>query len=461
MDKTQKNLTQPLRCTLCVFVILTILSFHAVTLSAQTQSIWKDNRTFYEADFRLGKYFPFEPSHAYMKVLPQYGIDLRMGRQTDGRAAWERYFNHLSYGAFLRFEKNNVDSVQYKFRDENGYEKETWRALGDCISAGGFINGHFYQGKHWTFDYDIMGGLSFWTRHGDEFIGSVTNVHLAIDVGPTFMIEDNFDLTLRYQFSHSSNAALRLPNCGINVFSWVMGVRYHPKGRPELVPKERPRPKFQKSTAIFATESVGLLQTNEWMRSYQTADGTMVPDMPNERPYYFADVIQIGLHRQFHPKFSYDVCLDFGWTGETKRMYEKAHQMYNDGHEYFSGDDAIPLMEYSFARGLHMAPSVMFEINYNRFAFCLGGAYYLWHGIYYGTDQKKTWGLAESSETHFEDTYLPPCYRTFYGRLGFKYYLGKDRNMFVGSFMKVHSAVIDYAEFTFGINLFSWKDKKK
>jgi hypothetical protein len=103
----------------------------------------------------------------------------------------------------------------------------------------------------------------------------------------------------------------------------------------------------------------------------------------------------------------------------------------------------------------------MFEINYNRFAFCLGGAYYLWHGIYYGTDQKKTWGLPESSESTFEDTYLPPCYRTFYGRLGFKYYLGENRNMFIGSFMKVHEVVIDYAEFTFGINLFSWKDKKK
>jgi hypothetical protein len=431
--------------------------------AAQEQKLFTfDNRTFFEVDGRLGKYFPFEERHAYMKVLPQYGVDLRIGRQTDGRLKWERDFNYLSYGAFLRFEKNNVDSIQFKYRDENGYERETYhRALGDCYSLGGFINGHFYRGKYWSLDYDIMGGFSFWTKHGDEFIGSVANVHLAIDVGPTFMIEDNFDITLRYQFSHSSNAALRLPNCGINVFSWVVGLRYHPLGRPELVPKEKPRPKFEKSTAIFATESVGLLQTNESMRSYQTADGTMVDDMPNERPYYFANVIQIGVHRQFHPKFSYDVALDFGWTGETKRMYEKAHQMYNDGHEYFHGDDAIPLMEYSFARGLHLAPSVMFEINVNRFAFCLGGAYYRWHGIYYGTDQKKTWGLAESSESNFENTYLPPCYRTFYGRLGFKYYLGKDRNMFVGSFMKVHSAVIDYAEFTFGINLYSWKDKKE
>ena len=445
-----------------LFLIATqLLLLHSFTASAQQQSLFKDNRTFFEADFRYGKYFPFEPRHAYMKVLPQYGVDLRMGRQTDGRFEWERDFNYINYGAFLRFEKNNVDSVQFIDRDEYGHERETWRALGDCISAGGFLNGHLYRGKYWSFDYDILGGLSFWTKHGNEFIGSVANIHLAIDAGPTFMIEDNFDITVRYQFSHSSNAAIRLPNCGINVFSWVLGLRYHPNGRPELVPKERPRPEFQKSTAIFASESMGILQTNEWMRSYQTADGTMVPDLPNERPYYLANVIQIGLHRQFHPKFSYDVALDFGWTGETKRMYEKAQQMYDEGDPRFAGDGAIPLMEYSFGRGLHLAPSVMFEINYNRFAFCLGGAYYLWHGIYYGTDQKKTWGLPESSESTFEDTYLPPCYRTFYGRLGFKYYLGENRNMFIGSFMKVHEVVIDYAEFTFGINLFSWKDKKK
>lgn len=444
---------------LCLVALLIVLTF-SFTAQAQESFFSYDSRTFFEADARLGKYFPFEERHAYMKVLPQYGLDLRIGRQTDGRMRWEEDFNYPSYGAFLRFEKNNVDSIQYKDRDANGYERESWVKLGDCYSLGGFINGHIYRGKYWSIDYDLMGGFSFWTKHGDEFIGSVANVHLALDAGPTFTIEDNLDITLRYQFSHSSNAALRLPNCGINVLSWVVGVRYHPQGRPKLMPKEQPQPQFQKSTSIFATESVGLLQTNEWMRSYQTADGTMVSDLPNERPYYFADVIQIGLHRQFHPKFSYDIALDFGWTGETKRMYEKAHQMYDDNHEYFIGDGAIPLMEYNFARGLHLAPSVMFEINYNQFAFCLGGAYYLWHGIYYGTDQKKTWGLAESSESNFEDTYLPPCYRTFYGRLGFKYYLGENRNMFIGSFMKVHSGVIDYAEFTFGINLFNWKDRK-
>ena len=422
------------------FLIL-FFSFFSTLLFSQTQNnLWNDPRNIWEIDTRLGKYFPFEERHAYMKVLPQYGLDLRIARQTDGRAQWAKDFNYPVYGAFLRLEKNNVDSIQYKYRDENGHEQETWRPLGDCISTGAFLNGHLYRGKYWSFDYDLMGGLSFWTKHGDEFIGSVVNVHLAIDAGPTFMIEDNLDFLVRYQFSHSSNAALRLPNCGINVFSWLAGVRYHPNGRPTLLPKESPRPLFKKTTALFVSNAVGLLQTNEWMNSYQMPDGSMVSDMPSERPYYFADVVQLGFHRQFHPKFSYDLALDFGWTGETKRMYEKAHQMYNEGHEYFTGDDPIPLMEYSFARGLHLAPSAIFEINYNRFAFCLGGAYYLWHGIYYGTDQKKTWGLAESSESNFEDTYLPPCYRTFYGRLGFKYYIGEDRRRFVGSLPVVKKA---------------------
>jgi len=438
------------------FAFFTVALLFSKTTAAQETSFFKDNRTFYEADLRYGQFLPFDSQH----IPSLFGFDLRMGRQTDGRASWERNFSYPSYGIFLRYETNNLDSVEYPGRDANGYEQTTWGPLGDCFSVGGFLSGCFYRGRYWSFDYDLMGGLSFWTRHGNRLIGSVVNAHLALNVGPTFMIGNDFDVLVRYQLSHSSNAAIRLPNHGTNVLGWLVGVRYHPKGRPELVPKEQPRPKFQKSTSVFATATVGILQTNESMRSYQTADGTMVDDLPYERPYYMADFIQLGVHRQFHPMFSYDVALDFGWTGETQRMYEKAHQMYNDGHEYFTGDDPIPLIEYSFARGLHLAPSVMFEVNFNRFAFCIGGAYYLWHGIYYGTDQKKTWGLAESSESKFEDTYLPPCYRTFYERMGVKYYFGENRNMFAGCFMKVHSGVIDYAEFTFGMHLFSWKDKK-
>lgn len=436
------------------FVFLFLL-FGAHFAFAQQHCFLKDSHTYFEAVVRHGHYFPFEKRHAYMKELPQQGIDLKWGYQTDGSRPWEKIFNKPSYGVFTRLERNNVDSILYTRRNEQGYETDSWKALGDCYSIGGFINGHLYRGKYWAFDYDIMGGLSFWTRYLNEFIGSITNIHLAIDVGPTFMIEDNFDLWIRYQFSHSSNAALALPNCGINVFSWLVGVRYYPNLRPTMINDDSFI--WRKTTSLFISESVGYLQTNQKTRTYQTTTGEMVNDLPQERPYYLANTLQVGVHRQFHPKFSYDIALDLCWTGETKRMYEKAHQDYNDNPESFG----TKLMEYDFSRGLHFAPSAMFEINYNRFAFCIGGAYYLWHGIYHGTSEKKTWGLSEDSESLFEDYYLPPCYRTFYERLGFKYYLGKNRNMYVASFMKVHKVVIDYAEFSFGISLRRWKENER
>ena len=59
------------------------------TTTAQESFYSYDNRTFFEVDGRLGKYFPFEERHAYMKVLPQYGLDLRIGRQTDARMQWD------------------------------------------------------------------------------------------------------------------------------------------------------------------------------------------------------------------------------------------------------------------------------------------------------------------------------------------------------------------------------------
>ena len=71
-----------------VFAVFFIALCLCKTAKAQESFYSYDNRTFFEVDGRLGKYYPFEERHAYMKVLPQYGLDLRIGRQTDGRMKW-------------------------------------------------------------------------------------------------------------------------------------------------------------------------------------------------------------------------------------------------------------------------------------------------------------------------------------------------------------------------------------
>ena len=65
-------------------------------------------------------------------------------------------------------------------------------------------------------------------------------------------------------------------------------------------------------------------------------------------------------------------------------------------------------------------------------AFCAGAAYYLYHG----------------------STMLPEFYKPYYERVGYKYYLGQNRNFYIGTFMKIHLNSIDYIEWTFGANLF-------
>ena len=65
------------RKTLLLAVILAAMTF-SKSVRAQESFFSYDNRTYFEVDGRLGKYFPFEERHAYMKVLPQYGVDLRI-----------------------------------------------------------------------------------------------------------------------------------------------------------------------------------------------------------------------------------------------------------------------------------------------------------------------------------------------------------------------------------------------
>lgn len=426
------------------FIIVFMLLVLTASSFAQEKSFFGgENRLYIEQAFRYGNYLPFVKRHAYIKELQQYGVDLRIGKQTDGRKEWEQWFNYPSYGVLLRYEHNTLDSAKYVHRDENDTVVTDWVGIGDCFTLAGFINGHIYHGKYWSFDYDLTGGLSFWPKYGNEFIGSLVNVHLAIGAGPVFHISNNFDIYARYMFSHSSNGALVLPNNGVNVLSWTVGLRYYPKERPVLLDKE---PRFwNKEYAIYASESFGVLQTNTRING----------QIPGETGYYFGNLIQVGVTGKFHPKFRWDVGIDFAWTGETKLSYQEAEIKAEEGSL------EVPLVKYSFWRGTHIAVSGMFEILYNNFAFCIGAGYYLYHGIYNGTDEKKTWAFAESKMSPFEKQYLPDAYKNYYERLGFKYYFGKNRNMYAGAFMKVHMDSIDYIEWTYGIHVYSWQGKRE
>jgi hypothetical protein len=424
------------------FFFLLLLFVRSVKQADAQINIDKNADWYIEAGLRRGTYVPYVPRHAYIKEMPQYGIDLRLGKQTDGSNEWEQWFNYPAYGILLRYEHNSIDSARYIHRLSNDQIATDWVSIGDCYTVGGFINGHVFKAKHWSFDYDLIGGFSFWTRYGNEFIGSLMNVHLGIDAGPTMRISDRMDLLGRVIFSHSSNGALMLPNNGVNVLSYELGMRYHLNERPKPIHIDSLA--WHKKTSLFISDAPGLLQT----------ETNLEGQIPGEGGYYFCNNFRIGIARQFHPKYAYNVGLDFNWTGETKVKYQQAHEKAE------AGNLEVPLEEYTPWKSTHIAISAMFEIIYNRFSFCMGGAYYLYHGIFEGTDEEKTWTIAERNMSIFERQYLPNAYKNYYERLGFKYYFGKNRNQFIGAFMKAHMDSIDFIEWTYGINFLNWKSSK-
>lgn len=436
------------KLTLILSFLLLLVSLKAQKNITETSSVFGgDNRIFVEQGVRQGFYVPFSSRHQYTKNYSLYGLDLRIGRQTDGSKAWEKLFNYPSYGLLFRYEYNTLDSVKYEHRNGSGQAVTDWVALGNCYSVAGFLDGHFYNGRIWSFDYGFTFGLSFWPKYGHEFIGSPVDAHLAFQSGLTLHISNHLDWYARILFSHSSDGALKLPNYGTNVLSGNIGIRYYPESRPSIKTTEPVN--WHPTWALNASNAFSLLQTNTRLHG----------KLPAEMPHYFSDYIQLGFTHHFHPKFRYNLGLELGFTGETKVKYEQAYLKYI-GDPYEEEPLETSLEEYSFLKSTHLAATCSFEVLYSKLAVCFGFGYYLSHGIYLDTDEKKTWGFTESSMSPFELQYLPDDYRNYFGRLGLKYYFGKDDRFYAGIFVKAHASV-DCIEWTIGTHLFQHNGKER
>lgn len=392
---------------------------HIFLLSAILfSSICIGQNLYIEPGFDFGRYTPFSEKHKYIGNYHQYALDVRIGWQSTGEKRWHQAFNFPSYGLKIGYTHNTLDSVIYYTHDGNRYGP-----IGECFTVAGFMNGPFYRGKRWSFDYDIIYGADLWTRHGNEMLGSALNFHVSFDIGPTIRLTDNLDLSARLMYVHSSNGATFLPDNGVNSHLWRLALRYLPKGHPEL--KHNDFGKFEKKNNLMVSASGG------WLQTYSTVGG----QLPQETPIFFGSTIRAGFSRQFNTKFRWDIALDYCWTGETKYRYELLGEQD----------------KYNFWKASHLDISADFEILFGRFAFCAGGAYYLYHGIYSGTNEKKSWGM---QMTQFEQDHLPAFYTPFYERVGYKLYLDDDSRFYIGTFMKIHLGSIDYIEWTFGANLF-------
>lgn len=349
---------------------------------------------YFEPAVRIGRIIPNASNSSFLSSVNLYSIELRVGQQTTGDLAWHRLFNYPEFGCALRYGHFDDDM------------------FGDKLSLFAYMNGTIYRKKRFTLHYQFGAGLAYWFKYYDEvlypknrYIGSHVNAHIDLALGVDFRLSPQTALTLRANFSHSSNAALKLPNMGINPLSGALGVKCYLKGQKELPFSFRTKDtNFVKKNSFYVAVSAGCRQSKK--------------DAPDDgykaEPYYLGTVVQLGYFRQFSPKFRFGGGIDFNYSGELKAHLPANRQQVG---KYFS-----------------QAAFLSFEVIYNRFVLHASFAAYVNRSFSF--------------------------YTPFYERAGFRFLLGKNKNHFVGASVKAHAGSVDYLEWTYGCSLINFPDKK-
>ena len=331
-----------------------------------------------------------------------YGFDFRVGKQTFGKSEWSQRLRYPAYGLALRY---------------GHWDNEL---LGDKLALFFFIDGNFLQKKWFAFRYQFGAGLAYFT-HPYDFetnpdnivVGSRVTAHIDLNLSLAFRVTKQLELSLKGNFSHSSNGAIKFPNFGINDISANLGVRYHLQPMPDKIRTVDTCGKFIPVNSFHITVVPTFRRSK---KDYQAKPDDGSIDRYANNPTYFAGMLQLGYYRQFHLCYRYGAGLDLMYNSELRR--------------HFTPEEHPAEWKY-----MSCAAYVSFEVLYNRFVLHTALAVYLY--------QNKIF------------------YEPYYERVGFKILLGKKKEHYVGACLKAHAGQVDYVEWTYGWDFIHWQDKKK
>ncbi|MBR1878489.1 MAG: acyloxyacyl hydrolase [Paludibacteraceae bacterium] len=137
------------------------------------------------------------------------------------------------------------------------------KVLGSAVTASGYINMPFYNGKHFRIGARPTVGLAAVTKTyantlpdgyqlyeaargadgkllGNWSIGSILNAYLALQLYMDFPVKDGWEITLNGGWHHISNGSVMHPNGGYNMAMAAVGVRYQPNVRRDDVQSTKP-----------------------------------------------------------------------------------------------------------------------------------------------------------------------------------------------------------------------------
>jgi len=144
-------------------------------------------------------------------------FSLQYLKQTTGEKDWERIFNYPTYGLGI---------YTANFFDNKGF--------GTPLAFYGVLKAPFRRWGKWSLNYDSGFGLTFnWksfnpsANNFDISLGARETVFIDLGINLKYRLNDQYNLSLGYSFTHFSNGALKVPNFGLNTFSPKISLEYN------------------------------------------------------------------------------------------------------------------------------------------------------------------------------------------------------------------------------------------
>ncbi len=146
-------------------------------------------------------------------------FELAISKQMNGKHEWE-YANHYPFlGAAIAYNIIGNDSI-----------------IGDAYSLLPYIELPIVRGKKFFATFRIGTGIAYLTKHYDEVENPINNVIAShfnnttqSSISANWKASDHVTMLFGGSFTHYSSGAVRLPNLGINIPAWRIGIRVTPK----------------------------------------------------------------------------------------------------------------------------------------------------------------------------------------------------------------------------------------
>ncbi len=333
-----------------LYLLLAMLIFNTLTYA---QSKWDGMGL--EANFSVGKIF--RHSKKFPTQLPDVvtSYELNALFQTYGKQDWHQRRRYPLVGFGMTVTNYGVDSI-----------------FGKCISIYPNLQLPLVHYKNFEWTLRAGFGLGFVTKRYERTpsfdtintaIGSRMNNYSIFATDIRYRINNHWDVQIGANFSHVSNAALRTPNLGINVYGAHAGVRYFPtNSQPEKIKRD-----------VQPLKNRWLVQARLGFAAKEAAapDGPVYPTylvtLYASKRYWSKNKVYAGLDYSYHTNMYTFLRNNEILPGEEKANSWKSAVIV--GNEFLLGHVGIVLQLGFYVKNYYLPEDFFYQK--------LGGSFYL------------------------------------------------------------------------------------